>query len=161
MQSSWHNLPEVDGAAQRPGREHAARDVAAMLTDEIAELTMDLAAAYPARAGIASWRRTLRLDRVARAVTVRDAWEITHCPERVVQHLIAARAPVARPGSVVIPGQLLIRYSAEDFDADVTERLVDDDRLRAVWGPSVYRIALIATRPAARGACEITVEPAG
>ncbi|HTX26243.1 MAG TPA: heparinase II/III family protein [Streptosporangiaceae bacterium] len=31
MQSSWHDVPEVDGAAQESGREHAARRVQGLL----------------------------------------------------------------------------------------------------------------------------------
>jgi hypothetical protein len=53
MQSSWHNVPEVDGFAQAPGREYAARRVQGLLSPGAAELSMDLAGAYPAEAGSA------------------------------------------------------------------------------------------------------------
>jgi Heparinase II/III-like protein len=63
MQSSWHNVPEVDGVAQAPGREYAARRVQGLLGADSAELSLDLAGAYPPEAGIRSWRRALRLCR--------------------------------------------------------------------------------------------------
>ena len=96
MQSSWHNVPEVDGVQQAAGREHAARRVQGLLGPGAAELTMDLAGAYPAEAGIRSWRRTIRLDRGGTGdgtILVEDAWEINHSPERIVVHLITAREP--------------------------------------------------------------------
>jgi hypothetical protein len=52
MQSSWHNVPEVDVFQQAPGREHAARRVQGLLCPGAAELSMDLAGAYPPEAGI-------------------------------------------------------------------------------------------------------------
>ena len=47
MQSAFHNLPTIDGAMQAPGKEYAARDVAYRATDAAAELSLDIAAAYP------------------------------------------------------------------------------------------------------------------
>jgi len=91
MQSSWHNVPEVDGVAQAPGRGYAARRVQGLLAGDSAELSMDLARAYPADAGIRSWRRTLRLSRDGTGdgkILIADAWDLDHCPERTVLHLV-------------------------------------------------------------------------
>jgi hypothetical protein len=73
MQSAWHNVPEVAGTAQPPGAGAAARDVRAEAGDDGAALDLDLAGAYPG-SGVATWRRTARLDRGTGVVTVRDAW---------------------------------------------------------------------------------------
>jgi hypothetical protein len=166
MQSSWHNVPEVDGLAQAPGRQHAARRVQGLLAADSAELSMDLAQAYPADAGIRSWRRTLRLSRDAAGdgkISIEDAWDLDHSPERTVVHLIAAREP--RPvaaGRLVIsaPGQgrdLAIDYPHADFDTRIEERRIDDPRLTATWGRCIYRIALAARRPAAQGAVQLEI----
>ncbi|GAA3415006.1 heparinase II/III domain-containing protein [Streptosporangium vulgare] len=63
MRSSYHNLPEVDGVMQAAGPEHRARDVSCALAGDRAELSLDLAPAWPEEAGVREWRRTLRLGR--------------------------------------------------------------------------------------------------
>ena len=51
MQSAYHNLPTINGVMQKDGREFAARDVRYRADERIAELSMDIAAAYPKEAG--------------------------------------------------------------------------------------------------------------
>jgi hypothetical protein len=166
MQSSWHNVPEVDGVAQAPGRQHAARRVQGLLAADSAELSMDLAGAYPAAAGIRSWRRTLRLSREPAGdakILIDDAWDLDHSPERTVLYLIAAGEP--RPvaaGRLVIapagPGRdLAIDYPHTEFDARIEERRIDDRQLTATWGRCIYRIALAARRPATQGAAHLEI----
>jgi hypothetical protein len=169
MQSSWHNVPEVGGIQQAAGPEHAARRVQGLLGPGAAELSMDLAGAYPAEAGIRSWRRTIRLDRGGTGdgtIVLEDAWEINQSPERIVVHLIAAREPCpVAPGRLAIAGDdssLIIAYPHADFDAGLEERPLDDPRLAATWGPRIFRIVLAAKHPARQGAAhlEITKAPA-
>jgi hypothetical protein len=150
--------------AQAPGREHAARRVQGLLSPEAAELSMDLAAAYPPEAGIRSWRRTMRLDRGGAGggrILVEDAWELNHDAERTVFHLVAAREPgPVAAGRLVIPADprgLAIDYPYGDFDVQVEERPVADSRLAATWGRCVYRVAIAARRPAARGGLRLEI----
>jgi hypothetical protein len=168
MQSSWHNVPEVDGVPQAPGREHAARRVQGLLSPAAAELSMDLAGAYPTEAGIRSWRRRIRLDRDGTGggkIVIDDAWDIDHHPERTVVHLIAAREPrLVAAGRVLIPaddGDLAIDYPPADFDALIEEHPADDPRLAAIWGPSVYRITLTASSPAGAGTLHLQISTHG
>ena len=44
--------------------------------DAGAEFTADLAAAYPAPAGVEKWRRSVRLDRAANSIVVRDQYAL-------------------------------------------------------------------------------------
>jgi hypothetical protein len=166
MQSSWHNVPEVDGVAQQAGRSFAAADVRAALSPDSAELTMDLAAAYPADAGIATWRRAFRLDRGRGAVTIDDGWELTRDPGRVELHLVTATQPrETRPrgaadGYLLVPGEgrdLEIAYPRETLTASVERRLVNDPKLEATWGQAVWRITLTARSPGRRGSVHLQV----
>jgi hypothetical protein len=173
MQSSWHNVPEVDGVPQAPGRQYAARRVQGLLSAGAAELSLDLAGAYPSEAGIRSWRRRIRLDR-ARAgsgsagggrILIEDAWDIDHGPKRTVVYLITAREPrLVAEGRLVIPADennLAIDYPQADFDAGIEERPVDDPRLAATWGPDVYRITLAARHPGSHGTLHLEIGAAG
>jgi Heparinase II/III-like protein len=164
MQSSWHNVPEVDGVAQQPGRSFRAREVRATLSEVTAELAMELAAAYPPDAGIATWRRALRLDRGRGAVTVDDTWELTRVPGRVVLHLVTAAEPrEAADGHLLVPGEgrdLLIVYPAETLTASVEQRPVNDRRLEASWGQAVWRVALTARPRGRRGSAHLEISAA-
>jgi len=155
--------------------------VLATLTGDGAELTMDLAGAYPAAAGIRWWQRTVRLERRGGPggrgrVLVEDAWDLNHDPERVVVHLIASRPPrtggntaptppagPAGPGRLLIPaddGDLAIGYPDAAFGVTTEERPVADRQLAATWGPTVYRITLAARRPARRGGSRLEISAA-
>jgi hypothetical protein len=139
--------------------------VQGLLAADLAELSMDLAAAYPPAAGIRSWRRTMRLDRGGTGdgrILIADAWETSNFAERTVVHLIAAREPRrVVPGRLVIPADddagLAIDYSEADFAAGIEERPVDDSRLAATWGDRVYRITLAARNPGQRGALRLEI----
>lgn len=173
MQSSWHNVPEVDGFAQEPGREHAAGQVQGLLCAGAAELSMDIAAAYPRPARIRSWHRTIRLDRGGTddgKILIEDSWDIGDAPERLVVHLIAAGQPrPVAPGRLVIAApdrpaasqnnarDLAIDYSQADFEAHIEQRPVDDSQLASIWGPSIYRIILAARHPASRGTVQVEI----
>jgi hypothetical protein len=165
MQSSWHNLPEVDGVAQQAGRSFTAADVRAGLTDDGAELALDLAPAYPPEAGIARWRRAVRLDRGRGAVTVDDTWELTRDPGSVVLRLITAAEPRdSGDGRLIVPGadrDLLVAYPPETLTASVERRLVNDQKLEATWGPAVWRITLTVRQPGRNGSAHLEIVAGG
>ena len=164
MQSSWHNVPEVDDVPQQPGRSFAAADVRADLSPDSAELGMELAPAYPPEAGIATWRRTISLDRGLGAVTVDDTWELTRDPRQVVLHLITSAEPrTTADGHLLVPGEsrdLVVAYPAETLAASVERRLVDDQRLAATWGEAVWRVTLTVRAPGRHGRAHLVVRPA-
>jgi hypothetical protein len=91
-----------------------------------------------------------------------DAWKTAHDPERVVVHLVAAREP--RPGAagrlLLAAGEgtaLAIGYPEADFGASIEERRIDDPRLALTWGSHVYRITLLARRPAPQGSIHLEI----
>jgi hypothetical protein len=164
MQSSWHNTPAPAGHPQAAGRAHRATDVSATLTETAAELALDLAAAYPAAAGVRSWRRTLRLDRSAPLISVHDSWELSQGSERTVCYLVTQEEPRVTGATIVLPSGLVI-----DIDAtvdgtsagriSVERRDLDDPQLRGVWGEHLYRITLAL--PGQRGSLSTLIRPGG
>jgi hypothetical protein len=159
---------------RRPATTCSAR-VRGLLSADAAELSLDLAGAYPPEAGICSWRRTIRLDRASAGggsagggsagggkILIEDAWGIDHSPERTVVYLIAAREPrLVAEGRLMIPaddGNLAIDYPHADFDAGIEERPVDDPRLAATWGPNVYRITIAARHPGRQGKLHLEID---
>ena len=89
-----------------PAASHAARAVTAELTAEASALTMDLAPAYPAGAGLRFWRRTLRLDRGRGIVVDRGLLGFlarARGGHAAPGHRRRAVAPLARPSTDPCP----------------------------------------------------------
>jgi Heparinase II/III-like protein len=162
MQSSWHNTPAPAGHPQAAGRAYRATGVGASLSATAAELALDLAAAYPAAAGVRSWHRTLRLDRTEPLIAIHDRWELSQLSQATVCYLITPEEPQVTGTTIVLPSGLAI-----DIDATVDgasagrisaeRRDLDDPQLRSIWGGHLYRIIL--TLPGKRGSLSTLVRP--
>ncbi len=165
MQSSWHNTPAPAGQPQAAGRAHRATDVSAALSATAAGLALDLAAAYPAAAGVRSWHRTLRLDRTAPFIAIHDQWELSEPSPQTVCYLITPEEPQVADAAITLPSGLVV-----DIDATVDgtrvdpmragrigveRRDLDDPQLRSIWGGQLYRITL--TLPGQRGSLSTLV----
>jgi hypothetical protein len=166
MQSAYHNLPTINGVMQAPGRRYAARDVAYKADDASAALSLDLAAAYPAEAGVTSWKRMLRLDRARNEIEVRDAWQLKQAGGRIALSLMtASEAAQAGPGELRLHGGPLgapgVRILHDPALAAAIEAIpADDPRLRAVWGGPLRRILLKAEGLPATGEWTLRVRQA-
>jgi hypothetical protein len=132
--------------------------------DDRAQLTLDLAPAYPAEAGVGRWRRTLRLERAPEArVVLEDAYELAAEPRSLALHLMAAgTVDASRPGLLLcaVPAgarPLAVRYDPTTFAVAVEAIPIEDDRLRPVWGERIYRVVLTALTPTARGDWTLTM----
>jgi hypothetical protein len=152
MQSSWHNTPAPAGQPQAAGRAHRATGVSASLSATAAELALDLAAAYPAAAGVRSWHRTLRMDRSAALIAIHDRWELSQYSERSVCYLITPVEPRVAGARILLPPGLAIDIDATVDSGDagligVERRDLDDPQLRAIWGGHLYRITLALPGP--------------
>jgi hypothetical protein len=150
MQSAFHNLPTINGVMQAAGRQYEARDVGFHADDAGAEFTADLAAAYPATAGVGKWRRSVRLDRAANSVVVKDQYTLRGASEKIAMNLMTpctvradgARAAILSGGML---GKASVRIAVEAAAAPVirTEEIaISDTRLRASWGNRLYRIVV-------------------
>jgi len=169
MQSAWHNTPAPAGHPQAAGRAHRATGVSASLSAAAAELALDLAAAYPAAAGVRFWRRTLRLDRAGPLIAIRDSWELNQYSERSVAYLLTPEQPQVSGGTITLPSGLVIDIDVTDIDAtadfrdagriSVERRDLDDAQLRSVWGEHLYRITVAL--PGQRGSLSTLVRRGG
>lgn len=166
MQSAYHNLPTIDGHQQVAGPEFQARDVEAKVSADAAELSLDIAAAYPGEAGIRSWRRSARLDRGTEPeITLRDEWELESAPAQLALSLMAASdVELVEPGVLRCTGvrrPLDVRYDPAVFNAEIERIAIDDTRLSPVWGDYVSRIQLHVSAPAAQGDWTVTMSAEG
>jgi len=162
MRGSYHNLPLINGVEQAAGREYAARDVACTVTDDTAELTLDLADAYPTAAGVVAWRRTVRLERGELGrITLEDVYRLRARPHALALHLMArADVDIDTPGVLRCSGPtrvFTIHYDAQEFTPSVERIPIEDARLGPVWGDRIFRIILTVRDPQSNGHWDLTM----
>ena len=162
MQSAYHNLPTIGGVMQSAGREFAARDVAYRADEKSVEFQLDIAAAYPAEAGLASWRRTLRLDRAANRVVVEDRYALNKSVPHIVFTLMTPCRAKVSAGEVSLSlagsGAVRVLFDPNTLAAKVEEVPITDANLGGVWGPMLYRLQLTAVNPPREGAFSVRIE---
>ena len=156
MQSAYHSLPTIDGVMQAPGRGFAARDVRYEADDASAQLTLDIAAAYPPEAKLGSWRRTVALHR-GQEVEIVDAYDLsTPVGEIALSLLTPCQVGVDGQGQIVLSEALLaggrragtawLLYDAK-LEVSVEEIPIEDERLAGVWDALLRRIVFRAANP--------------
>ena len=165
MQSAYHNLPTIDGVMQGAGVQYAARDVKHQATDQAAEMSLDIAAAYPKQAGLKTWRRTLRLDRAANRIEVSDRYAATRAPREIAFTLMTPyKMSTPAAGVLALPVEgakpVRIEFDAALFQATQEEIKLTDRRLASAWGARLYRILLTAKQPGAERAWSVKISQA-
>jgi len=169
MQSQFHNLPTVNGVMQRAGREFAARRVTCTLNDASAELELDIAGAYPPKAGVRSWVRTMRLER-GKEIRVVDAYELESAPRDLTLSLMTPCAVTqdapgrltlqARPSGDDTPGASVhVYYDASTLAVELEKIAVEDRKLKSVWGTHITRILLQANAPSLHDTWTLRIAP--
>jgi hypothetical protein len=155
MQSAFHNCPTIDAVMQSAGREFAAREVTYRANDDAAEFRLDIAAAYPNKAHVQTWKRLLRLDRAKNEIRVVDDFTLTEAaksitltlmtPCRVTQESTGKLSLAVGDGTTVN-----VFYADGTFQPAIEEIRLEDARLRSSWGERINRILLRAENPPLR-----------
>ena len=153
FQSSSHNLPAINGIMQSAGPAFAARQVKYQAGDTFAQLTLDIAAAYPAAAKVNSWIRTARLNR-GQNVEITDTFDLQEASQPTTQYLLTPLAvDVRQAGQLVVyspaesgrkPLRVRVAYDPEKLTPTVERIALEDARLARVWGVNLNRIVLQA-----------------
>lgn len=149
--SDFHNVPTVNGHTQSPGVKFKATDVSHKTGRSFSEMTVNIAASYPADAGIDKWQRNIRLNK-GKNVVVEDAFQLKK-NEGIIQHLMTCY-----PAEPVKPGTLVIHYKTADGKAKdfyihypasleaavekVPLTAKEDGGIKRNWGDNIYRINL-------------------
>lgn len=165
MQSAFHNLPTINGVMQGAGRRFAAQQVRYTANDAVAELRMDVAPAYPEAAKVASWVRTVRLQR-GKQVEVSESFELKEVAgPTTLNYLTPLEIEIVKPGLLNLktaktetgkPLLLQFEYDADKLSPSVEPVLTEnDDRLAKVWGHHLNRLILRTTQALKKQECHI------
>ncbi len=154
MQSSYHNVPEIRGFQQLDGEEHRADAICYESNDAESTLSLQLEQAYPEGAGLAEWRRSCSLQRKAGgAVVVKDRFRLD-TPGEVRMFFMAVCKPELDSGRSWVfqlrdgTEMVMSLETEENVRVQVESIAVLDDRVKASWGDTVYRMVLTADVPA-------------
>jgi len=165
MQSAYHSLPTIGGVMQEAGRSFAARDVRYQMDEESAQLSLDLAGAYPPEARLKSWVRSVTLQRRER-VEVSDTFELLEpVPEITFSLITPCQVVPSAPGLLVLGEAALIEnrvagsgqifYDPQLLRVTTEEISIQDERLSPAWGHRLTRILFHMANPALRGSVEL------
>ncbi|MBS1566518.1 MAG: heparinase II/III family protein, partial [Bacteroidetes bacterium] len=163
--SAYHNLPVVNGYQQKEGAAFAATAVQYQPGAPSTRLSMDIAKAWPAAAGIQSWQRTLTLDRKD-VIRITDQFSLNTPVKSITQSFMTvADASADRPGVIVftLPNGKTVNllYDAARWQASKEKMMLtspEDQGLIHGWHEhDIYRILLTAKAPAAKGTFTYTI----
>ncbi len=165
MQSSYHNLPEINGYGQQAGANYRSKNAAYRVDDDKAEMELDIAGAYPEEAGISSWHRLLRLNRGANASFELIEQVKFHAETKDVKlHFMTAVKPKqSADGQIVLePGNgsdaLMFQFDPELFASTLETIEITDRNLMRCWGNKIYRMILTLKRPVREEKWNIRIE---
>ncbi|RXZ84057.1 heparinase [Paenibacillaceae bacterium] len=146
MQSSYHNLPAINGFQQRAGREYAARSCDYEVKPEQASFAVELAGAYPVESGVESWKRSLILDRTKTSkITLEEDVILREETDNIAMHWMTPCLP-----QVEVNNELRmfreerevarVHISGPPLKCQIERIELVDEKLRHIWGQHLYRI---------------------
>ncbi len=148
MQSSYHNLPEVNGRQQHQGVEHAAENLKYSVSDDIVRFSMNIGKAYPHDAGIENWERAFVFSRNGRAfIEITDRFELSQSTDNIILNLMTSQNhSIKGNGRIIfecIEGSgVIFEYDGEMLEASSQTIEINDPKLLRGWGRKLYRVQL-------------------
>jgi hypothetical protein len=138
MQSSYHNLPEIDSVMQMNGPDYNAIDVKTYFGETSASISMNIATAYPLET-LKFYNRTVTLNKNDNII-IEDTW--SGC-NQVILNLMTYEKPTHHENCI----QIEDLGSAKVIGAskvDIQEIPIADARLQTAWKHNIYRIRITA-----------------
>ena len=144
MQSCYHNTPTINGADQLAGSEYRAGGVAYNSAGDQTVFTLDIAKAYPERAGIEKYRREFVFNH-GKELTVTDTYRISVCKEPLRLNLLLGDKPLLSDGQAILSRKIALTYDGGAFDASVEEIKLSDVKMHNDWNRDcLYRLCITA-----------------
>lgn len=150
--SAYHNLPVVNGKEQGTGGIYAAADVKYAQSKNITTLSMDIAKAYPAGAGIKSWVRTVKMDKT-KGIEVTDKYEMNAQLGSLTQSLMSVSdVNTDTPGKITFTlpdkNHVYLDYDASIWTAKkekIELTTPEDQGVKHSWeGRPIWRVLLVS-----------------
>ncbi|MGO4496582.1 heparinase II/III family protein [Paenibacillus sp. 2RAB27] len=164
MQSSYHNLPAINGYQQLAGRKYSAKACKYETKLDQAMMSVDLSGAYPDEADIAKWLRTITLHRLPESkVTIAEEVALREEYGDVCMHLITPCLPRIDENNEIwlfIENKevVCISISGPQVKCKVDIIELTDEKLQKVWGDRLYRLVLESANKVKTASWELTLK---
>jgi len=149
MQSDYHNLPMINGVAEKYGKKYRATQVKAAKNS----FSANIATAYPPEARVKQWIRSYTV--VGKQAKINDVFELEeNIAPNVINFMTWGELDYSKKGEVAIrinKMNALLLYDADKFELTVESKELDDPRLSNVWGGNIYRLSFKAKRQTMKG----------
>ena len=147
LTSLAHNVPVIDGIGQGAGAAFAARDVVFEEDGDWSRFEFDLAGAYPAEAGLESFRRKFEVNRKNGEIVLSDCWNAFRPVELKSNFFTPCPICLSGPREAHLAGkQLALRVLLAGEIASFSTEIVklQDCCGRQTWGDAVNILAVDA-----------------
>lgn len=149
MQSAYHNLPTIGGVMQHQGRQFRAKVLDYKRGDAAVSIAVDLAGAYPAEAGVTTWKRTMTLDRSANRIVQQEAFRLARAVPVQMSYMTMVE-PQVSGGSVRVGGAVL-SFDAGRLTAKAEKVQIHDAHLAHSFPDGVWRVLVSSVSDVAEG----------
>lgn len=146
MQSSYHNLPDINHKAQKEGRDFFASGYNSKNNGKKTIVSMQLENAYPTDAAVNEFLRILEFSRSKSRLKITDKFEFVENENYLKFNFLTNHVPVLENGKVTLTDPLNDSRLAEiqtpgNMEVMFEEIIIDDSRLSTAWNTKIYRIS--------------------
>ena len=147
------------GSNRKKAGQFKAKNVIYNATASKTQLQMDIAAAYPAEAGIKQWIRTMSVEKKLNRLVVKDSYAADGALKELTQTFMTiCPADIQQPGKIffdVAGKKVLMEYDARAWEVKKEEALThapDEKRLEDNWRHhTIWRLLLTCKKLSAKG----------
>ncbi|MGL5434470.1 MAG: hypothetical protein ACRDBO_03595, partial [Lachnospiraceae bacterium] len=148
MQSSFHNLPAINGCQQCNGSHFCAQNIQYQSDEQSMNVSMEIDQAYHPDAGLKLFVRRFHFQRTVPSITIEDQFEFIQDNHSLCQYLMCLQKPIQTvPGNLSVPAAtdaaLQITYDSA-YSVSIEEIILQDPRLKKSWGEQLYRVHFFA-----------------
>jgi len=155
MQSLYHNVPVINGIAQKEGGNYRAKNSAFKADKSKVTFSTEISGAYPAEAKVKDWTRTYTLTR-GKSFAISDKYELNSKSEGITSSNLMTYCKVKE----LSPG--LLRFEGDGFNLNMTYDAklvkpktefyeVKDSSLNRYWPDGVTRVVMEFIKPGLKG----------
>lgn len=162
MQSEYHNLPLINGTAQKDGKEFAARNQQYKATAQTISYQVDIAGAYSQEANVKSWIRGYTLHR-KKDFTITDKWELSACLKPNVLNLMTCcEVEIDSHKNIILTdeaGKFRLEYNKKILSPEIKTIKLTDPKLIHSWNKEkLTRICFTILSQQTTGESKLTIK---
>ncbi len=139
MQSNYHNLPVINGAAQLPGSKYKAEGSEYAESKKVVGFSTDIAKAYDPAARVEKWIRSYTLDR-SKGITISDEYLLGEVTGKSQLRYVTPLEFTIEKGTVALKGDgftVYVKYDPKQLVAGKEVKTIDDPKITRVWGDKI------------------------